>query len=124
MAGNNVQFTIWRMSNASDDSVGGAVITGSAVYTKVQGFFQEIQSNQILLQQGLETLETFKARIIPGTLVIYRRDEVEITKPLDHPRYGERFRVVNTQYSSHLPRDPRNYILLDLTRSVRMHRRQ
>lgn len=124
MAGNNVRFTIHRMSTATDDSVGGAVITGSVVYTNVQGFFQEMPSNQLLLQQGLETLETFKARIIPGTLVIYRRDEVEITAPLDHPRYGERFRVVNSQYSSHNPRDPRNYILLDLTRSVRMHRQQ
>lgn len=124
MAGTNVRFSVWRMSNAEDDEVGGAVITGSVIYTHVQGFFQEIQSSQVLLQQGLETLETFKARIIPGTLKIYRRDEVEVTAPKDHPRYGERFRVVNAQYSSHPPRDPRNYILLDLTRSVRMHNRQ
>jgi len=109
------------MSTDDDDSVGGAMITGSSVYTNVQGFFQEMPANQLLLQQGLETIEIFKIRIIPGTLVIYRRDEVQITQPQDHPRYGERFRVVNSQYSSHSPRDPRNYLLLDVTRSTRAH---
>jgi hypothetical protein len=121
MAGDNVRFRIYRISFPSDDVVGGAQVSGTLIYDQVQGRFQAQPAQQLLLQQGLETERTFTARVIPGTLTIYERDEVEVTEPFDHPYYGLKFRVVNSRYSDFNPRDPRNYILLDLVRDVRAH---
>jgi hypothetical protein len=124
MAGDNIRVTVWRMSDSSDDRVGGAVITGSSVYTGVPARIEQEPANQLLAQQGLETLHMFKMRIIPGTITIYERDEIEVTHPFDHHYFGQRFRVNGVMYSSNSPRDPRNYIMLNLTRSDRYHRQQ
>jgi len=124
MAGYNIRVDIWRMATDSDDEVGGAMITGSVVYSGIQAFMQEQSTEMLLEQQGLPTLSIFNVTLIPGTLIIYERDEIEITKPLDHPLYGKRFRIMNHRYSSNNPRDPRNYILLHVTRSDRMHQQQ
>ena len=124
MAGYNIRVDIWRMATDSDDEVGGAMITGSVVYSGIQAFMQEQPTEMLLEQQGLPTLSIFNVTLIPGTLIIYERDEIEITKPLDHPLYGKKFRIMNHRYSSNNPRDPRNYILLHVTRSDRMHQQQ
>ena len=124
MAGMNIRVQVWRMSNDSDDSVGGSMITGSVVYSSIQAFMQENQVSMMMGQAGLETLNVFNFTLIPGTLIVYERDELEITHPSDHYFYGDRFRVVSSRHSSHNPRDPRNYLLLSTTRSVRMHRQQ
>ena len=116
--------TIWRITEGVDDVVGGATITGTAVYTGVLTKFESEPENQIFAQQGLETLRTYRATIVPGTLAIKERDELEITHPKDHPFYGLRFRITSMLYSSHNPRDPRNYILLGLVRSERAHTKQ
>lgn len=121
MAGDNMRFAIYRISFPSDDIVGGAQVSGTLVYDQVQGRFQAQPAQQLLLQQGLETEQVFTARVIPGTLVIYERDEVEVIEPFDHPYHGLRFRVVGSRYSDFNPRDPRNYILLDLVRDERSH---
>lgn len=124
MAGYNIRVNIWRMSNDPDDHVGGSMITGSVVYQDVQAFMQEQEVEQLIVQQGLETVSVFNVNIIPGTLIIHERDEIEITQPKDHYYYGQRFRIMSFRRSSHNPRDPRNYILLLVTRSDRMHRQQ
>ena len=124
MAGFNLRLRVWRMANDPDDQVGGSMITGSIVYTGVQAFMQESSGQLMMGQQGLEVLSTFGVTLIPGTLTIYERDEIEVTHPTDHYYYGQRFRVISSRHSSHNPRDPRNYILLTVTRSDRMHRQQ
>lgn len=120
-AGQNLRVTVWHIDTPTDDNVGGAITTGSAVYTNVSAFMQSVKGQLMVGQQGLETLATFNMTIVPGTLIIWERDEVEITKPEDHPYYGLRFRIIGVDYSSHNPRDPRNYMMLTLTRSDRMH---
>lgn len=121
MAGNNIRFDVWRVVQGTDDRVGGAVHTGTWAYTGIEGRFQANPDEQLLLQQGLETQRTFTARIIPGTLVIKERDELMLSEPFDHPYHNQYFRVISMRYSDHNPRDPRNYILLQLVRSVRAH---
>lgn len=121
MAGVNCFLSVWRWTYTADDAVGGAEPTGTFVYRDVRAFLEEQPEEMLLLQQGLETLKTFKARIVPGYLTIYERDEVEVTAPSDHYYYGKRFRVINTRPSTHNKRDPRAYTLLTLTRSVRAH---
>jgi hypothetical protein len=123
-AGFNIRVNVWHVKFAKDDSVGGAVPTGTVVYHDIMAKIQQEPVEMLLMQQGLETEHVYKMNIIPGTLAIYERDEIEISKPLDHPYYGQKFRVKNVQYSSHNPRDSRNYIMLTLTRSDRMHEQQ
>lgn len=122
-AGLNTKVTIWRVSTSgqADDSVGGAQPTGTVAHQNVLARIEANPEEQLLLQQGLETARTFNAVLVPGTLDIRERDELEITQPDDHIYYGVRFRIVGIRYSSHNRRDPRNYIMLSLTRSVRAH---
>jgi len=120
-AGENTRSTIWRMVNLTDDAVGGASISGTVVHTGVLTRLDSKATEQVLLQQGYETERTFTAIIVPGTLDIRERDELEITHPIDHVYYGSRFRIITIQYSTHNRRDRRNYIMLNLVRSVRAH---
>jgi hypothetical protein len=85
---------------------------------------QEQPEEQLLLQQGLETLKTFQANIYPGWLAIKERDEFEVTAPSDHYHLGDRFRVINVRPSSHNRRDPRGYVMLTLMRSEVAHGQQ
>ena len=68
VAGNNCRSSIFRILQNVDDYVGGASVTGSVVYSGVQTFFESEPEDQIFAAQGLETLRTFKATIVPGTL--------------------------------------------------------
>ena len=124
MAGYNIRASIFRMNNDPDDVVGGAMITGSLVYEQVISRMQGAKPVQALLQQGLETERTFTALVIPGTLDIRERDEYEITEPFDHVYHGMRFRIVGVLYSDFNPRNPNNYLILSLVRSVRSHSTQ
>lgn len=123
-AGLNIRVDIIRISNDPDDVVGGAQVTGTVVYQDIAARMQANKEEQLLLQQGLQTMRTYNMVIVPGTLDINERDEVQVVKPTDHPDYGNRFRIVGVRKSDHLPRDPRNYAMLALTRSVEAHAQQ
>lgn len=120
-SGFNIRASIFRENNDTDDAVGGAMITGTLMYQDVMSRLQGNRPVQALLQQGLETERTFTALVIPGTMDIRERDEYEVTEPYDHIYHGQRFRIVNVLYADHNPRDPRNYMILSLVRSVRSH---
>lgn len=122
-AGMNIQIKLWRMANSDDDTVGGAQITGSAVGL-YPARLQSHPTEQLLLQQGLETVRTFTCTVVPGTTTFYERDEIEVTRPKDHIYYGDRFRIIGVRYADHNPRDPRNYAILDVARNVRAHAEQ
>jgi len=124
IAGLNLFCDIWRMNYADDDTVGGAVITGTVVYQNIGLNMQELPVEQLLLQQGLETQKSFRGTIAPGNLDVRERDEIEITSPYNHPYFEERFRIVNARHSSFVPDDPRSYIMLTMVRSVRAHSQQ
>jgi hypothetical protein len=124
IAGLNIRVDVWRIDTGDDDIVGGAVITGSLVYSDVACMMQPQDEEQLLLQQGIETVRIFNANVVPGTLDIREKDQLEISKPQDHPDWSNRFRVITVSKPSHNPRDPRNYLRLVLTRSVRAHSNQ
>jgi len=120
IAGNNIKVRIFRINYVNDDIVGGAVVTG----TVIGDYPARLQANpeeQLLLQQGLETERTFKINIVPGYLDIRERDELMVIAPTDHVYYGKWFRVRGVSYSSLNKRDPRNYMMLTVSRSVRSH---
>lgn len=121
IAGANARANIWRLNYNSDDEVGGANVTGTVVYYQTWIRIQQNKPEQLLMQQGYETGRFLTATVVPGTLDIREKDELEIVLPLDSIYYGKRFRVVGSRQASHNPRDPRNYIILDLVRSERAH---
>ena len=126
VAGFNIKIRLWDITNQSDDVVGGAVITGTVV-----GIFDaRLQANpdqQLLLQQGLETERTFSlTTFIQPAYYSYlkERNEIDVYAPTDHPYYGDRFRIRSIRFSDLNPRDPRNYVMMSLSRSVRSHGQQ
>lgn len=122
-AGLNVKIRIWEIDNAADNIVGGAVVTGT-VYGDYFARLEAIPEQQLLLQQGLETDRLFRLLLKPGNLPIQERWEIEVIQPEDHVYYGERFRVRSITYSTLNVRDPRQYMMLTLSRSVQSHARQ
>lgn len=120
MAGYNIRANIWRLDySGGDDVVGGADPTGTIVLWNVLSRFQQNEPTQVFLEQGIEANRVYEAMVIPGTLDIRDNDEYQISKPNDHPFHNERFRIVGVQYSSHTPRDPRNFLKLYLHKIVR-----
>jgi hypothetical protein len=124
LAGANIRCTIIAINYADDDDVGGAVITGTVAHTNVIGRIESNEDEQLLLQQGLETVRTFNALLVPPTITVRERDELEITAPGHHPYYGVRFRIMGVQYPSTDLRNPNSYIRLSMVRSVRSHGNQ
>jgi len=125
VAGFNIKVNVWRVSFAADDdAVGGAVVTGTYIYTDVSARIQEVPVDAVFIQQGIETVQTYQMTIKPSTLTIYQRDEIEITWPPEHRLYGDRLRVMGDAHSSFHPREERGYLILNLTRSVRAHANQ
>lgn len=123
-AGLNLRCSVIRILQDTDDVVGGAMITGSVVYSGIDIRLEEQPTEQLLLQQGAETQKTFDGIVVPGTLLIKERDEIEITFPIEDVRYGDRYRVVSARPTSFNTRDPRSYISLTLVRSERAHQQQ
>ena len=124
IAGSNCRVDIYRILEDSDDVVGGAVVTGTLQYQNVHARFQADREDMMFLQQGLETLRTYTFTVFPVSMDIKERDEIEVIQPTDHKYYGNRFRIMSVRYSDFNQRDPRNYIILHSTRSVRAHEQQ
>ena len=120
-AGMNCRVRIWRMEQQPDDVVGGSILTGTVQFDNVMARVEANPEDQLLLQQGLETVKTFNALVVPGTLDIMERDELEITRPVYHPYYAVRFRIVGVQRSSMDNYNPNVYTRLSMIRSVTSH---
>jgi len=123
--GLNLRVSIWRMTTtSSDDAVGWAMVTGTVVHENVEGRLSQSRPSQIVLEQGLEADTIWTCRIRPASLVIYERDEVEVTRPPLHPHLNDRFRIRGVRRTSMHPRDGRGFIDLTLSRIERSRRVQ
>ena len=116
----NCKVKIWRYTNQDDDSVGGAVLSGTVQFANMFARLDEIPSEQLLVQQGLETTKSFTATLVPGTNDIRERDELEVTEPYDHRFYGKKFRIIEVR-SPFNPRNPNNYMVVTMDRRIRAH---
>jgi hypothetical protein len=121
ISGMNVGFKVYRISTPSDDYSGGALTSGSVAYDFINARFEQQPATQQFLEQGLEVVHLFKVTAIPGTMDIRERDELELIKPTDHWEYQNFFRVIDVHHANHNPRDPRNYLMMTVTRSERAH---
>ena len=121
MLGLNLLFDIVRINYQNDDEVGGAVTTGTVVHTGVRGRLQGTPPEQVLLMQGLEVNRTLRFTLQPGNLDIRERDYARITYPTNHNYYNQDLRVVGVTFSNFSPNDPRDYMIVDVSRSLRSH---
>jgi len=121
IAGSNVKVDIWRITTPDDDTAGGALVSGTVIYSHYPARIQQQPEQMLLLQQGLETMKVFTALMTPGTLDIRERDELEVVLPMNYQIYGQRMRIINARPADFAPNDPRNYMMLTMTRSVRSH---
>jgi len=121
VAGSNVYARIWRVSQDTDDSSGGAMITGTVVHERVGLRVQQQKAEQLLEQQGLEINKIFHAIADPVTLDIDERYEMEIHTPPTYYLSNKRMRVIDHRPADFVPGDPRNYVLLTFTRSHKAH---
>jgi hypothetical protein len=94
--GLNLRGNIIRMNQQTDDSVGGAILSGTVVGNNLLMAIYSNRPTQMSLDQGLETPAIFDATVKCG-IVIYERDLVEVTCPTSSPHYGLRFRVMGVQ---------------------------
>lgn len=106
-AGMQVTLDVFRQIDDPPDLVGGAVLTGSFV-GRVEARVNPIRPAMILLAQGIEVYPTFDISIgrLPKVR-IRENDQLEISKPEEHPYYGVRLLVQSVTFSSMHPRDSR-----------------
>lgn len=123
-AGFNLKGKVWRIFYPTDDEIGGAQSSGTVAYNSIDLRLHAIEPDQVFLQQGLETLKTYRATVRDHSLIIYERDEIEIIWPPEHHYYESRFRVDGIMESNFHPRDARGYLILNVSRSDRAHAKQ
>ena len=120
--GMNVLFRVYRLTQSSDDSIGGAVFTGSAV-GDFYGRFNEEKPSKMLLEQGIEVarlgtvLLRYHKAADPNALTIEERDQIEIVRPIQHPFYGKRFHILSIQHMPTHPNQRRNLIRMSVRRA-------
>lgn len=112
-AGLYLQSRIWRFSYPSDDKVGGALPSGTILYSNVSSRLEAVEPTQALLEQGLETPTIFHA-VLAGTLQIRHNDQLEVTGPVLSPYYNEKFRVIGVMHGSMI--DPRAFTVVTVRR--------
>lgn len=114
MMGMNMLVRVWRITEPSDDAIGGALVSGTLLYTGKRARIESQKPDEQLVQQGFETEKIFNMNIQPVSLDIREHDEIEIISPTTHPYYNKRLQVQGVQNQSMSMSDPRSYLLLTL----------
>jgi len=110
---------IIRFSYPVDDSVGGALPTGTVLYTPVFARIFTEKPTLALLEQGLETPELFSAIMEPGDITLNHNDQYEVTAPNISPYKNLKFVIISIQTPSML--DDRRYVRVVMRRFVVAH---
>jgi hypothetical protein len=105
---------IWRFSYLQDDSQGGAVPTGTVIYSPVFARIYTEKPTLALLEQGLLTEELFSAVIEPGNLELRHNDQFQVDSPNISPYKNLKFVIVSIQTPSML--DSRKYMRIIMRR--------
>lgn len=121
-AGLNLKGRIWRLiANPYDDSVGGAVPSGTILYEPIFARIFAERPTLALLEQGLEVPTIFRGQLsypvlTTGTFNIQPNDQLEITFPPISPYYQKKFVLIGIQPPSF--EDGRHYVQVNLRRLV------
>ena len=98
---------IWRFSYPTDDSVGGALPTGTVLYSPVFARIFTEKPTMAILEQGIQTPEMFSAIFEPAIDGLQHNDQFEVTDPNISPYKNLKFRIISIQSPSML--DVRRY---------------
>lgn len=107
---------IYRYTQAADDAVGGAVFTGTVLHNNISCQFEDIPTNRMLLQQGIEVKKVAFALVRPATLDILELDQFEIMHPPYHPNWGQRYEIEKVDVDSRPASKAESLIRLTLRR--------
>lgn len=122
IAGFNLKGRIWRLTAAdNDDSVGGAVPSGTTLYEPIFGRIKAEEPTLALLEQGLETPTIFSAQLsypvlTTGSFDFQHNDQYEVIDPPISPWYGKKFRIIGIQNVEY--NDARRYVNVKMRRTV------
>ena len=110
-----------RFSYPADDSSGGAVPSGTVLYSHLDIRIASEKPTMALVEQGLQTPTIYSALLFEGNVDIQHNDQIEVILPVVGWFYGKKFRVVGVQHSSTHPFLERNQIRLTLRRIEQSH---
>ena len=115
------KMKVTRITTPVDDSIGGAVVTGSVVYDSVQCRWDEEKPEMGLLQQGMEIPKLYTILAVPASLIIYELDEVELISPNNHQDANTPFVVRGVRVPSMHTSDRRGYLVIRASRKDYAH---
>ena len=90
-----------------DDSVGGALPSGTVLYEPVYARIFREKPTLALLEQGLETPALYSAILEPGRIRIRNNDQFEVTAPFMSQYLGLKFVIISDPQPS--MQDSRSY---------------
>lgn len=120
-AGMNCEVSIIRLTETTDDDVGGSNPTGTFIHQNLQARLEEDLIDSGFFQQGLQTTKTFSGQIWGHNLQIREQDEILVVSPPNHKYINKKFRVKDARYDSRHPSIKQNYVLVKMTRSQLGH---
>jgi hypothetical protein len=120
-AGLNKVARLIRFSYPADDSVGGAVPSGTVLYENLFVRIESAEPTLALLEQGLQTPTIYNALLFAGNIDIEHNDQIEVVAPQNTWFYGKKFRVIGVQRSSNHSAQDRNQIRVTLRRFEESH---
>ena len=119
-AGLNIAGRIWRFTNPANDDQGGAVPTGTVLFSPVYSRIKSEKPTLALLEQGLETPEIFTAHLSythfspTGSFDVQHNDVYQVTYPPVSPYYMKNFRIIGVRHQEF--NDDRRYLQVTLRR--------
>jgi hypothetical protein len=120
-AGLNQVCRLIRFSYPNDDSSGGAVPSGTVLYSNLDIRIAAQKPTMAILEQGIQTVSLFNAMLFEGNAEIAHNDQIEVIAPAYGWYYGKKFRVIGIQRSSNNYWNDRNQIRLILRRWDESH---
>ena len=105
---------IIRFSYNADDDQGGALPSGTVLYSPVFARIFTEKPTLALLEQGLLTDELFSAILEPGNLDLRHNDQFQVDAPALSPWINKKFVIVSIQTPSML--DGRRYMRVVMRR--------
>lgn len=123
--GMNLIVRIYRQSYPQDDSIGGAVPSGTVLFPRVWGRLQQETPTMVLLEQGVETVKLWMGVLTNDAKGVREHDILEVYEPPESPYYGEKFAIVSVEYMGGMrANDPRTQIRIVCKRREIAHTNQ
>jgi hypothetical protein len=115
-AGLDIRIRVWRLTEFSDDEVGGAEISGSILFDDLDARLQALKPSPLLLQQGLEVESLFRLLVLDSSNDYREFDEVEVVWPETHKYCGDRFQIRKIQEDALHPFDRRSFVEMTVSK--------